>query len=96
MCLSESRVQVLSGPRGYRCSWPLCSQRNVAGQKVGKRPMAPSCAVKSGCYSKVQNPKRPKGMTVLPGKSVSLRIFVSVCIFFCMCGWEGICFLCFA
>lgn len=35
-------------------------------------------------------------MTVLQEKSVSLGIFMSVCIFFCMCGWEGICFLSFA
>lgn len=38
MCLGESRVQVLlSGPRGYRCAWHICSQMNLAGQEVGKR-----------------------------------------------------------
>lgn len=53
MCLGESRVQVLlSGPRGYRCAWHICSQMNLAGQEVGKRLIGPSCTVKFGSYSK--------------------------------------------
>lgn len=92
MCLGESRVQVLlSGPRGYKCT--LCSQMNLAGQEVRKWLIGPSCIVKFGCYSKVEIPKRPKVITVLPGKSVSLGLFVRVLSFVCMCGWEGICFL---
>lgn len=58
---------------------------------MGKRLISPSCTVKSGCSSKVQNPKRSKAMTALPGKSVSLGIFVSVLSFsVCVGGKESV------
>lgn len=66
---------------------------NLAGQEVGKRLIGPSCTVKFGCYSKAETPKRPKLMAALPGKSVSLGLFVPVLSSVCICGWEGICFL---